>query len=615
MIETEMPALLWIGGAPVPASTGETFPVFDPATEEVIGEAPRGVAEDIDRAVDAARAAARSREWRDMDPFRRGRILLAWARRIDAEREPIARLLSRENGKPLAEAIDEVETTSPLHRVLRGLGRQVRRARRRGAGRRARVRAPRAAGRRRPGGALELPARRLRPRRRAGPDGREHDRRQALGRDAAVDAVLASLSDEAGMPPGVLNVVSGFGADAGAHLAAHAGIDGLAFCGSVATGREVLRAAAERITPVVSLELGGKSAKIVFDDADLDAAASAAAHGITYNAGQSCGTQSRVLVPRALVDDVARPRPRRPGRRADRPGHRRSGHGPARVRGPARPGPRPTSSPVGQTARESCTAAADRRRADGRGYFIEPTLFVEARPGMRIVQEEIFGPVRLPPAVRLGGGGDRDRERDRLRPVGVRLDPRPRSRAHRVARRLDVSVVGVNGGGGFDVESPWGGVKQSGFGREGAFESLLQYSRVKASRIDVPDHGSTGGQGRTACGGTRRSVEMNRKFVSLLAAALMAVTACTASRRLYNCAVARSRRRTQAPGAARCRTAPLAGPRVAGREQPAGGETPASGTPVASADISGQTIDVLMPPWGTSPRRCSTTSRPRRASR
>ena len=111
MIKTEMPALLWIGGAPVPASTGETFPVLDPATEEVIGEAPRGVAEDIDRAVDAARAAARSREWRDLDPFRRGRILLAWARRIDAEREPIARLLSRENGKPLAEAIDEVETT------------------------------------------------------------------------------------------------------------------------------------------------------------------------------------------------------------------------------------------------------------------------------------------------------------------------------------------------------------------------------------------------------------------------------------------------------------------------------------------------------------------------
>src|SRR6476620_6808178 len=106
-----MPALLWIGGAPVAASTGETFPVRDPATEEVIGEAPRGVAEDIDRAVDAARAAARSREWRDLDPYRRGRILLAWARRIDAEREPIARLLSRENGKPLAEAIDEVETT------------------------------------------------------------------------------------------------------------------------------------------------------------------------------------------------------------------------------------------------------------------------------------------------------------------------------------------------------------------------------------------------------------------------------------------------------------------------------------------------------------------------
>ena len=203
---------------------------------------------------------------------------------------------------------------------------------------------------------------------------------------------VASLSDEIGMPPGVLNVVSGFGADAGAHLARHAGIDGLAFCGSVATGREVLQAAAERITPVVSLELGGKSAKIVFDDADLDAAASAAAHGITYNAGQSCGTQSRVLVPRALVDDVAR-----------------------RVRdvlASVRVGPGiddPDMGPLVSEAQldrvigliesgraegaEVVHGGGRQRRADGRGYFIEPTLFVGARPEMRIVQEEIFGPV------------------------------------------------------------------------------------------------------------------------------------------------------------------------------------------------------------------------------
>ena len=428
MIKTEMPALLWIGGAPVPASTGETFPVLDPATEEVIGEAPRGVAEDIDRAVDAARAAARSREWRDMDPFRRGRILLAWARRIDAEREPIARLLSRENGKPLAEAIDEVETTVRYIEYYAGWADKF-------DGRVVGV----------PGGALEyvlheplgvvgqvVPwnypldvfARGVAPALTVG--------NTIVAKPSAETPLstlyVASLSDEAGMPPGVLNVVSGFGADAGAHLAGHAGIDGLAFCGSVATGREVLRAAAERITPVVSLELGGKSAKIVFDDADLDAAASAAAHGITYNAGQSCGTQSRVLVPRALVDEVAgRIRDVLAGVRIG-PGIDDPDMGPLvseaqldRVIGLIESG---RERGRGGRARRRPTAARRRSRLLHRADAVRRGAAGDAdRPG---------GDLRaggLAPALRLGGGGDRDRERDGLRPVCVRLDPRHRSRA------------------------------------------------------------------------------------------------------------------------------------------------------------------------------------------
>jgi acyl-CoA reductase-like NAD-dependent aldehyde dehydrogenase len=137
----------------------------------------------------------------------------------------------------------------------------------------------------------------------------------------------------------------------------------------------------------------------------------------------------------------------------------------------------------------------DRQRSPGdRGYFIEPTLFVGARPGMRIIDEEIFGPVvsLLPfdseeEAIEIANATDFG--------LSASIWTRDLGRAHRVARQLNVSVVAVNGGGGFDVESPWGGVKQSGFGREGAIESLLQYSRVKAVWIDIPDAPATGGRG------------------------------------------------------------------------------------------------------------------------
>jgi aldehyde dehydrogenase (NAD+) len=474
---------LWIGGRSVEASTGETLPVLDPSTETVIAEASRGAAEDVDRAVDAAQVAFRAPAWRDLDAYRRGRLLLAWARRIDQERDPIGRLLSRENGKPLHESLDEVDTTVRYLEYYGGWADKL-------DGRVLRV----------PDGALEyvlheplgvvghivpwnypldIFARGVAPALTAG--------NTIVAKPSAETPLstlmVARLSEGAGIPPGVVNVVTGLGRDAGAHLAGHPGIQGLAFCGSVATGREVLRAAAERITPVVSLELGGKSAKIVFGDADLDAAAEAAAHGVTYNAGQSCGTQSRVFVPRDQLD-----------RMTDRV---------RQVLAEVRLGPGvedPDMGPlVSEEQLERVVGFIESGQRDGarlahgggrpatgpgRGYFLEPTLFVDARPGMQIVQEEIFGPV-----VSLLPFDSEDEVIEMANATDFGLSAsiwtRDLSRAHRVAAQLDVSVVAVNGGGGFDVESPWGGVKQSGFGREGAYESLLQYSRVKAVWIGL----------------------------------------------------------------------------------------------------------------------------------
>jgi acyl-CoA reductase-like NAD-dependent aldehyde dehydrogenase len=475
---------MWIGGRPTSASGGETFPVHDPATGEVIGEAPRGGREDVDRAVEAAQAACQAPAWRDMDPFQRGRLLWAWARRIEQDREPLARLLSRENGKPLHEAVDEVDTTIRYLEYYAGWTDKV-------DGRVLRV----------PAGAfeyvlheplgvvghiipwnypLDILARGVAP-------------ALAVGNAVVVkpsaetplsSLLVAGMSDEVGFPAGVVNVVSGFGADAGAHLASHPGLGGLAFCGSVATGKEVLHAAAERIIPVVSLELGGKSASIVFEDADLDAAAASAAGGVTYNAGQSCGTRSRILVPRRMATEMA-----------DRIGvvmaNTRLGHG---VDDPDM-GPLVSEAQLervlgyveaGVAEGAQLVRGGSRTRAAGteHGFFFEPTLFAGASPGMRIVQEEIFGPVLavLPfdteeEAVAIANGTDFG--------LSMQIWSRDLARAMRVAGRLDVSLVSINGGGGFDVESPWGGVKQSGFGREGGFESILQYSRVKSVWVDI----------------------------------------------------------------------------------------------------------------------------------
>jgi aldehyde dehydrogenase (NAD+) len=492
MIRTELsePAL-WIGGKPVAAHSGETFPVLDPATEEVLGTASLGGSEDVDRAVEAATAALRSPAWRDLDPFRRGRLLAEWATRVNAERERLARLLSAENGKPLSEALDEVETTVRYLEYFAGWADKI-------DGRVVRV----------PGSALEyvlheplgvighvvpwnypldVCARGVAP-------------SLAVGNTVVVKPSaetplatleLARLSGEAGIPPGVFNVVTGFGSDAGAHLVNHPGLGALAFCGSVATGREVLHAAADRILPVVSLELGGKSAKVIFEDADLEAAASAAAHGITYNAGQSCGTQSRVLVPRRLAAMVA-DRMRevlvgvRLGRGVDDPdmGPLVSEAQLERVQGYI-------DSGRAEGARVAHGGGRPERAGNGRGFFLEPTLFVDAQPGMRIVEEEIFGPVvSVVPfdseeeAIEIANGTDFG--------LSASIWTRDLSRAHRVAAQLDVSVVAVNGGGGFDVESPWGGVKQSGFGREGAYESVLQYSRVKSVWVDIDRTGGSG---------------------------------------------------------------------------------------------------------------------------
>jgi aldehyde dehydrogenase (NAD+) len=384
---------LWIQGQDMPAESGETFPVYDPSCGDVIGTAARGDGPDIDRAVEAAQRAFRSPSWNKLDPYERGRLLWALARKIETEKDRLARLLSLENGKPLKQAHDELGTTIRNFEYYAGWADKIH-------GRVVPV----------PHGVfdyimveplgvvghiipwnypLDIFARGVAP-------------CLAVGNTIVAKPAeetpfstveIARLASEVGFPPGVINVVPGFGPEAGAHLSNHPAIQGLAFCGSVSTGKQVLAAAAERIIPVVSLELGGKSPCIVFPDADIDRAAESAAWGICYNTGQSCGALSRLLVPREMFTRVSE--------RVEA------------IMASIQLGPGPEDPDMGplvskeQLERVMGYIAAGRqegaRLAYGgqhpdrgplsKGYFVEPTLFSEVRPGMRIVEEEIFGPV------------------------------------------------------------------------------------------------------------------------------------------------------------------------------------------------------------------------------
>ncbi len=475
---------LWIGGRAMPAECKQHFPVLDPGTGEVIGQAARGQALDVDRAVETAQRAFRSSAWHDMDPFQRGRLMLAWARIVEEQGEALARLLSLENGKPLRDARDEIQV---IIRNLEYYG---------GWADKTDGRVLRAPGRvldyvlHEPLGVvghiipwnypLDIFARGVAP-------------CLAVGNTVVVKpaeetpfsaVALARMATEAGLPDGVVNVVTGLGAEAGAALAGHAGVQGLAFCGSVDTGRQVLLASAPHITPVLSLELGGKSPCLIFPDADVERATASAATGICFNTGQSCGALSRVLVPEQLAAQVS-------SIIARTLSEVQLGHG---LDDPDM-GPLVSQAQLEKVmdyietgCREGAHLLYGGRRPQSeelrKGFFIEPAAFAEAQPGMRIVEEEIFGPVL---AILTFADEDEAVELANRSSYGLSAEiwTRDLSRAHRVAGQLDVSHVTVNGGGGFGIEAPFGGVKQSGFGREGGWESVLQYSRVKNVWINL----------------------------------------------------------------------------------------------------------------------------------
>jgi acyl-CoA reductase-like NAD-dependent aldehyde dehydrogenase len=468
---------LWIGGEFVEAA--ETRELIEPATGETLARTAVASTEDVDRAVDAARGALAG-DWQKTSPTERSRLLHALADAIVANRKEIAELESRNVGKAISSVKAELNQAVENFRFYgSGIGS--------------------IAGRSNPiGGSLlfyslkepvgvagqivpwnypfTMTTWKLAPALAAGCT-------IVLKPDSATPLSalrLAELAGEVGFPPGVINVVPGPGTTVGAHLVRHPGVDKVAFTGSTATGTEIMRMAAESIKRV-TLELGGKSPSIVFADADLASAIPSSVWSIYYSAGQSCEARSRILVEQSIYDDfVAEFSDKAKTLRVGDPldpetqvgslisqEHRSKVHG-----------------FVERGVDEGAEVFAGGEPQDGPGAFYPPTVLAKVDNKMTVAQEEIFGPV-----VTITPFED---EKDAIRIANdVRYglmatvwtgDP---ARGHRVAARIKSGTVGINMPYSAFPGIPFGGYKQSGFGRELGLETLELYLETKSVIVNT----------------------------------------------------------------------------------------------------------------------------------
>ena len=465
------------------AGSGRSIDVVNPATEEVVASVPASDQAELDQAVAAARAALGG-PWAAMSPRDRGRLVWAIGQRLLDKADEVARLETLHNGKPITESRQiDIPAAAACFQYYAGWADKIH------------------------GETVPVDANYL-----------AYTLREPVGVVAAIvpwnfplllaswkvapalacgntvilkpasqtpltAIALAEIASEVGLPPGVLNVLTGSGTTLGRMIVAHPGIDKIAFTGDTSTGREIMRGSADTLKRI-TLELGGKSPNIVLADADLDAAVRGATTGIFYGKGEVCAAGSRLLVDRSIRDEfldkvAARAKKMLPGDPMDPK---------TRTGAIASKTQLQRDLKYIETAKsEGATLLAGGVRADigtGKGYFLQPTVFAGVTPSMTIAREEIFGPVLA--AIEFA---DLDeaiaRANDSSYGLAAAVWTKDVKKAHQVARRLQAGTVWVNTYNVYDTAVPFGGYKQSGFGREMSMHALEHYTQIKSVWIDL----------------------------------------------------------------------------------------------------------------------------------
>jgi len=473
----------YVNGQWVDGSTKETFSVFDPSTEEVIAQVASANAADVDHAVKAARAAFDSGPWSQTTAQDRGRILFKLAEKVRQNAAMLAEIEARNTGKPIVEAEFDNADVATCFEYYGGLANKV------------------------TGSVNPVPANAL-----------SFTMREAVGvagqiipwnypllmaawklgpalaagcccvlkpaeQTPLTAMVLANWLEEAGLPPGVVNIINGVGEVTGAALVADADVDKIAFTGSAAVGKIIVKSAADTLKRV-TLELGGKSPNVFFADADWEAAVDGALFGVFINQGEVCSAGSRILVEKkiyskfveAMAEKAKRIKLGSPLERDTKMGPLVSKEQYERV-----------SSYLTLGKKEAKTAiGGGRPKAFDKGYYVEPTIFYDVDNAARIAREEIFGPVAS--VIPFDGEGEAIRIANDT-PYGLAgaVWTRDIYKAFRVVKSMRAGIVWVNHMQPTYVEAPWGGYKQSGFGRELGPWGMEEYLETKQVFVNLDE--------------------------------------------------------------------------------------------------------------------------------